>query len=132
AADLKNTQSFGDDVVADFSSRGPTQDGVSKPDLLAPGVTIVSVRDPGSFIDVNHPLARVSDSYFKGTGTSQAAAVVSGVAALMFSANPALTPDQAKGDLLGTAKRYLSGANAGGAGLVQSDEAVKAAISGKN
>jgi serine protease AprX len=131
AADLKNTQSFGDDVVADFSSRGPTSaDGLAKPDLVAPGVTIVSVRDPNSTVDQLHPTARVGDSYFKGTGTSQAAAVVSGVATLMFAANPNLTPDVAKGILLTTTKKYLRSANAGGTGLVQADEAVNAAKSG--
>jgi serine protease AprX len=127
AADLKNTQNFNDDVVAPFSSVGPTQDGVSKPDLVAPGVTIVSVRDPGSIVDLNHPSAVVGTNYFKGTGTSQATAVVSGVATLMFAANPNLTPDQAKAILATTAKKYLRGTNSGGAGLVQSDEAVNAA-----
>ena len=77
AADLKNTIDTSDDVVADFSSRGPTQDGFSKPDLLAPGVTIVSDRDPGSVVDVGHAAAVVGSSYFKGTGTSQAAAITS-------------------------------------------------------
>ena len=46
-----------------------------------------------------HPSAVVGSSYVKGTGTSEAAALVSGVAALMFQANPALTPDLAKGIL---------------------------------
>jgi serine protease AprX len=131
AADLKNTQSFGDDVVAEFSSRGPTaSDGLAKPDLVAPGVTIVSVRDPNSTVDQLHPTARVGDNYFKGTGTSQASAVVSGVAALMFAANPNLTPDLAKSALLSSTKKYLRSANAGGAGLVQADEAVNAAKNG--
>src|SRR5438128_3812236 len=76
------------DVTAPFSSRGPTQDGFAKPDLLAPGISIVSIRDPGSTIDQAHPNARVGDNYFKGTGTSQAAAVISGVAARLFQQSP--------------------------------------------
>ena len=92
--------------ITGFSSRGPTQDGLGKPDMVGPGVTIVSTRDAGSVIDVNHPAAVVGTSYFKGTGTSQAAAVVSGVAALMFQANPSLTPNVAKAILKGTAKAY--------------------------
>jgi serine protease AprX len=128
AADLKNTQSFGDDAVADFSSRGPTAaDGLAKPDLVAPGVTIVSVRDPNSTVDQLHPTARVGDSYFKGTGTSQASAIVAGVAALMFAANPNLTPDLAKSALVSSTKKYLRSTNVGGNGLLQADEAVKAA-----
>src|SRR5207253_1000920 len=65
-------------LEADFSSRGPTQDGFSKPDLMEPGISIVSNRAPGSTVDMLHPDARVSNDYFKGTGSSQATAVVSG------------------------------------------------------
>ena len=68
--------------------------------------------------------------YFKGTGTSQAAAIVSGVAALMFQAAPSMTPDVAKATLVGTAAGYLKGPG-GGAGLVQAKNAVNAAIGGK-
>jgi serine protease AprX len=105
AADLKGTIAAFDDGIAEFSSRGPTWSGFAKPEISAPGVTIVSSRDVGSTIDNAHPLARVDDAYFKGTGTSQAAAVVSGVAALMFQANPNLTPDIAKAILMRTAMR---------------------------
>ncbi|MEW6060053.1 MAG: S8 family peptidase [Actinomycetota bacterium] len=105
AADLKGTIAAFDDGVAEFSSRGPTSSGFAKPDISAPGITIVSNRAVGSTVDQAHPLARVGNAYFKGTGTSQAAAVVSGVAALMFQANPALTPDVAKAILIGTAMR---------------------------
>jgi serine protease AprX len=128
AADLNNTTDSSDDVVAPFSSQGPTQDGFSKPDLVAPGVTIVSERDPGSYIDINHPAAVVGSSYFKGTGTSQAAAVVSGVAALMYQANPGLTPDVAKAELTRTTITWpWSGQAGAGAGLVDSWAAVQAA-----
>ncbi len=105
AADLKGTIAAFDDGLAMFSSRGPTSGGFTKPEISAPGITIVSSRDVDSTIDREHPLARVEDAYFKGTGTSQAAAVVSGIAALMFQANPELTPDVAKAILVGTAMR---------------------------
>jgi serine protease AprX len=119
AADLKNTADRTDDIVAPFSSLGPTQDGISKPDIVAPGVTIVSVRDAGSSIDTAHPEARMgNDMYFKGTGTSQAAAIVSGVAALAYQANPALTPDQMKKLLVNRAKDYMAAQPGGGSGLV--------------
>ena len=104
AADLRNTIPANDDAIAVFSGSGPVGSPV-KPEISAPGVTIVSSRAVGSTIDQAHPLARVGDAYFKGTGTSQAAAVVSGVAARMFQANPALTPNVAKAILMGTAKR---------------------------
>jgi serine protease AprX len=128
AADLRNTQDPSDDRVAPFSSRGPTQDGLTKPDVVAPGVTIVSDRAPGSTIDHFYPSARMADGYFKGTGTSQAAAVVSGVAALMFDANPNLTANQAKAIFMGTANQYIGGANSGaGTGLIRAAYAIRMA-----
>jgi serine protease AprX len=131
-ADLKNTLDAKDDVVADFSSVGPTSDGLAKPDILAPSIAIVSTRDPGSTIDQLHPAAQVDQSYFKGTGTSQAAAVISGVAALMFQAAPALTPDVAKATLIATTgEKTLALLPGGGAGLVNAEQAVKAAVSSK-
>jgi serine protease AprX len=127
AADLNSTTDRSDDQVAPFSSRGPTQDGFEKPDLVAPGITIVSARSVGSTIDQQHQDAIVDDDYFKGTGTSQAAAVVSGVAALMYDANPSLKPNQVKGMLLDTAFKTTAYRVGGGAGLVDAEGAVLAA-----
>jgi len=79
--------------LASFSAGG---DGYRNPDLVAPGAHIISLRDPGSYIDDSNPTARVATSLFLGSGTSQATAVVSGAAALLLSQNPALTPDQVK------------------------------------
>jgi serine protease AprX len=129
AADLKQTPDRWDDQVAPFSSRGPTQDGFEKPDLVAPGTTIVATRDAGSAVDQLHPNAVVDDSYFKGTGTSQAGAVVSGVAALMYQVNPNLTPNRVKGILTGTAFRTAAYRVGGGDGLVDATGAVLAATS---
>jgi serine protease AprX len=103
--DTKNTPTKYDDGIAPFSGRGPTPDGLAKPDLLAPAISIVSNRAPGSTIDIRHPSARMGEYYFKGTGTSQAAAAVSGVAARLFSASPSLTPDLVKSILLLTTDR---------------------------
>jgi serine protease AprX len=130
AADTRGTATLSDDVVAPFSSRGPTADGFAKPDLVAPGVSIVSHRATGSTADSLRPAARVGDRYFKGTGASQAAAVVSGVAALMFQASPHMTPDEAKSALVGTASRTLAGRPGAGAGLVDAAAAVAAAERG--
>jgi serine protease AprX len=129
AADLKNTAVLNDDALASFSSRGPTQDGFHKPEVVAPGVTIVSLRAEGSSIDRAYPGARVGDAYFKGTGTSQSAAVVSGLAALLYQANPALTPNVAKATLVGTATR-TSGRFGVGTGLVNAKSAVDNAALG--
>jgi serine protease AprX len=126
AADLNGTTDRSDDAVAPFSSRGPTQDGFEKPDLVAPGITIVSTRSVGSTIDQQHPDAVVDANYFKGTGTSQAAAIVSGVVALMYDVNPSLNPNQVKGMLLSTAFKTAAYRVGGGAGLVDAEGAVLA------
>jgi serine protease AprX len=132
AADLRGTIGRGDDVIAPFSSSGPTPDGFAKPDLLAPGITIVSTRAPNSTIDVQYPDARVGDSYFKGTGTSQAAAIVSGIAALMFQANPWLTPDLAKAVLIKTADKKFAALTYGVLASTQLVDAGGAVLSARN
>ena len=126
AADNHGTPDRSSTTVAPFSSWG-SPGGFMKPDVVAPGITIVSIRDSGSTIDVAYPDARMGDSYFKGTGTSQAAAIISGVAALMFQANPSLTPDLAKGALMKTAFRNASYKwPTAGAGLVDVGSAIQA------
>jgi serine protease AprX len=99
-ADSNGSTSYADHTVATFSSGG---DGYRNPDLVAPGAHIVSLRDPWSYIDVNYPGGRVAGRFFRGSGTSQAAAVVSGAAALLLSQNPLRTPDQVKALLTSTA-----------------------------
>jgi serine protease AprX len=127
AADVRGTSDRRDDVVTPFSSRGPTGDGVSKPDVVAPGTSIVSVRAQGSSADLGRPEARVGTAYFRGTGTSQAAAIVSGIAALMFEAEPSLTPNEAKAALIGSSSG-LQGQAGAGSGLVDAARAVDAVL----
>jgi serine protease AprX len=129
AADLNQTPERWDDEIAPFSSRGPTPDGFEKPDVVAPGTTIVATRDVGSAVDQAHPDAVVDENYFKGTGTSQSGAVVSGIAALMYEANPSLTPKRVKGILMGTAFKSAAYRVGGGDGLVDASGAVLAATS---
>lgn len=91
-----------DDDVAEFSSRGPTKYSdkggtpVIKPDLLAPGVNIISLRSPNSYIDKLQKSARVDNDYFVMSGTSMATPICAGVVALMKQYDPNLTPDQIK------------------------------------
>jgi serine protease AprX len=127
AADTNGTGNTLDDTVAPFSSAGPTAAGVAKPDLLAPGVSIVSDRAPGSVVDVFRPAARLGPTMFKGSGTSQAAAVVAGVAARMLDVDSTLTNDQIKGVLTATANRRLAGPGAG-AGLIDAYAATAAVV----
>jgi serine protease AprX len=105
ASNDEGTLPIADDKVPVFSSRGPTRsNGFAKPDVLSPGVHTVSLRSPGSAIDQKFTTARVGNHYFRGTGTSMSTATVSGVVAQMLQRDPALTPDQVKGRLMGTAR----------------------------
>jgi serine protease AprX len=102
AVDDLGTAKLTDDLLPDFSGRGPARDGVAKPDLAAPGAHLVSLRAPGSTIERAHP---GPGAYRRGSGTSMAAAVVSGAAALVLSARPSWTPDRLKHALTTTAER---------------------------
>jgi serine protease AprX len=117
AADSAGTVRAGDDTVLEFSSRGTAERRV---DLVAPGRSIVSLRNPGGYIDETNPQARVGDAYMKGSGTSQAAAVVAGSVALLLQQRPDLTPDQVKSLLTATATG-LPKADAAGRGAGELD-----------
>ena len=95
------TATTADDVVSSFSNDG---DGTRNPDIVAPGEKVVSLRAAGSTLDNQYPTARVGERLFRGSGTSQAAAVVSGAAALLIQQRPGITPDQVKALLMGTAQ----------------------------
>ncbi|HEV2369071.1 MAG TPA: S8 family peptidase [Acidimicrobiales bacterium] len=87
-----------------FSSVGPTAfDGWFKPDLVAPGRSVVSLADPGSTIYTTNPQAVVGTGNFVGSGTSFSAAITSGAAALVLSQHPDANPNGVKGRLLGNA-----------------------------
>jgi serine protease AprX len=93
--------------VASFSNCGSSERFV---DLVAPGRSLLSLRSPGSYADQNHPEAVVADNYFLGSGTSQAAAVVTGAVALLLDERPELDPNQVKALLTNNAQ-YVQGAH---------------------
>ncbi|MCU1489679.1 MAG: peptidase and in kexin sedolisin, partial [Acidimicrobiaceae bacterium] len=87
--------------IPGFSSVGPTAyDGTFKPDIVAPGRSVVSLADPGSTIYEANPSAQIGSANFVGTGTSFSAAIASGEVALLLEAHPSLSPDRVKGALL--------------------------------
>jgi serine protease AprX len=107
--DDMGTEGYTDDVPSDFMALGATLDGFAKPDVLAPGRRVLSVRAEGSTLDLTYPDRRIAVSMGSGTavfyrmsGTSVATAIASGAAALHFAKNPTSTPTQAKMSLATT------------------------------
>ncbi|HUR15409.1 MAG TPA: S8 family serine peptidase [Mycobacteriales bacterium] len=117
AEDPQGTVAYNDDTVASFSQRGT---GSRHADVVAPGAYVMGLLSPGSTLATANPNAVFGGRYLRGSGTSQAAAVVSGVVADLLSARPNLTPDQVKGILAASAVRIgTPNPNFTGAGLVQ-------------
>jgi len=110
AADEKATTAISDDVVASFSAYGVTRDGVAKPDIIAPGTNIWSVLSKSSeWASIAPDRVSPDGEYFRISGTSMAAPMVAGTAALLLQDEPNLTPDQVKYRLI------MSGRNVAGA-----------------
>jgi serine protease AprX len=132
ATDDRGTRALEDDYVPDFSARGPTAaDQLPKPDVVAPGAHIISLRAPGSTVDTTYP-TYVDGSYRRGSGTSMAAGVVSGAAALLLQRNPTATPNRVKYALTATARDAASDDPlAVGAGVVDAYQAALSAPPGE-
>ena len=105
SSDHAGTTSVVDDRLGDWTNPGTSS---RRPDLIAPGRSVAGLRLPGSLADREHPEGLVdgdtSGRFFRGTGTSQSAAVVSGAVALLLQADPTLTPDEVRALLTGTAE----------------------------
>ncbi len=113
AADTNGTVDPTDDTLADFTSGGSD---ARRPDLLAPGKSVVSFRVAGGYADTFSPEGRVqgdaSGRFFRGSGTSQATAFAAGVVALLLDVKGDLKPDQVKALLMATS-RPVAGSAAG-------------------
>jgi serine protease AprX len=104
AIDAHGTPERSDDTLATYSSKGPTRyDLIMKPDVSAPGSHIASAESADSYLSKMYPERHVAGSganaYMQLSGTSQAAAVVSGAAALVLDARPGLTPGDTRAAL---------------------------------
>jgi serine protease AprX len=113
-----HTADISDDTITTYSSRGPTAlDLVAKPDLVAPGNRIVSLRSVGSYLDLLFPDRRVAgdaslpyvQEYYEMSGTSMASPIVAGTAALMLEQDPSLTPGTVKARLMLSARKPATG-----------------------
>jgi len=113
--DSRGTNATADDRVLPFSNCGIDR----TVDLVAPGKSVLGLRVPGSHVDVNHGSAVVQDRLFRGSGTSQASAIVTGAAALIIDQRPEITPDEVKALLQDSARPLLKvSADCQGAGML--------------
>jgi serine protease AprX len=95
-SDSMGTAKTNDDRVGTYSASSAGCGGCKNPDFVAPGSHLQGLRVPNSFADGNHPGGRLSDRYFRGTGTSQATAIASGAVALVLQKYPTMSPDLVK------------------------------------
>jgi serine protease AprX len=118
ATNDSQTPGIADDRIATYSSRGPTPiDLVAKPDLVAPGNRIVSLRSAGSHMDMLLPDRRVAADpaqplvmeYLEMSGTSMASPIVAATAALMLEKEPTLNPGSVKARLMMSARKAAFG-----------------------
>ncbi len=117
AVDDKRTVDISDDVVAEFSSRGPAHGNIPKPDVVAPGVNVVSLNTDRNYTG-GPRLYSLEKAYTTMSGTSVAAPIVAGIAALIFEAHPEYTPDDVKSLILKYARTIDKNIYAQGRGLV--------------
>jgi serine protease AprX len=96
ASDSKGTSDTHDDAVASFSASSSGCGSCKNPDVLAPGAHLQGLRVPNSWIDANHPEGLIDQRYFRGSGTSEAAAILSGAVALVLQKYPTMSPDLVK------------------------------------
>jgi serine protease AprX len=120
AVDNKATVATKDDTLANFSSSAKTENHITKPDLSAPGVDLISTFSSSATKTASkHPDHKAtgfpgSQYYFRMSGTSMSAPVVSGAVALLLQDEPNLTPDQVKYRLTSTAARLPGKADGAG------------------
>jgi serine protease AprX len=95
-SDSLGTAKTNDDRVGAYSASSAGCGSCKNPDLVAPGSHLQGLRVPNSFVDANHPEGRLSERYFRGSGTSQAAAIASGAVALVLQKYPTMSPDLVK------------------------------------
>jgi serine protease AprX len=114
--------------VASFSASDVIY-GVAKPDVVANGVDVLGLLPQGSVIEQQPSTKHLANGLFRGSGTSQATAVTSGLAAILLAAHPEATPLQVKASLR-CAARNLNG-HRDGAGLVRTTTTLCAGTDGQ-
>jgi serine protease AprX len=93
--DHKGTAETYDDLIGSYSASANARTA-RRPDLVTPGTKMQGLRVPGAFVDGKHDYGRLGERYFRGSGTSEAAAIASGAVALLLQKYPWMQPDQVK------------------------------------
>ena len=106
AVDDKRTIDPSDDTIAPFSSRGPTIEGLLKPDIVAPGVNIKSLSNTSY------------DGYHALSGTSMATPLVSGSVALLLNKFGDLKLEEVKERLISSCIDLKDSKDNQGAGML--------------
>ena len=109
-------------VLSSFSNMGTSDRAI---DIAAPGVSIVGLRNPGSHSDAYNEAGRIGGDLVRGSGTSQATALVTGAVALLLEERPGLMPDQVKWILKKSADRPWRVARSEPAGFLDVEEALE-------
>jgi serine protease AprX len=92
ASDSVGTAIVKDDTVATFSASSAGCGSCKNPDFVAPGAHLQGLRVTNSWIDANHTEGLLDSRYFRGSGTSQATAIMSGAVALVLQKYPTMSP----------------------------------------
>ncbi len=108
-----------------LSSFSNTGNAVRSIDIAAPGGSIVGFRNPGSYSDAYNEAGRIGGDLVRGSGTSQATAIVTGAVALVLEERPGLTPDQVKWILTRSADRPRRMASSETAGFLDIERALE-------
>ncbi len=129
ALDHKETVSTSDDSLGTFSSRGLTQAGHAKPEVVAPGRKIIApLSSSSSTLALTYPERIIDGEFIRLTGTSMSSPVVAGVVALLLERFPSLTPNQVKWLIMQTANAYPG--QVGTAGVIDPAEMMSRAAAG--
>lgn len=120
AVDDKRTIDPSDDEIAEFSSRGPTNEGLIKPDVVAPGVNINSLSHTER------------DGYVSMSGTSMATPLISGSVALLLNKYGSLSPDEVKKKLMESCIDLKDSRTNQGSGLVNLQKLFNEETNNKN
>lgn len=116
AADDRRTVDISDDVIAEFSSRGPVSSRI-KPDVVAPGVNVVSVKSDTEY-QSGQRIRASANLYTTMSGTSVATPIVSGAVALLLEKYPSWTPNEIKEALMDNAISIDGDPNSEGKGII--------------